>query len=33
MRSASLKILRETGSNCDWLIEDLHAEAEESAGA
>ena len=33
MRSSSLKILRETGSNCDWLIEDLHAEAEAAADA
>jgi DNA-binding MarR family transcriptional regulator len=33
IRSSSLKILRETGSNCDWLIDDLHAEAEDAAGA
>jgi DNA-binding MarR family transcriptional regulator len=32
LRSASTKILTVTGSNCDWLIEDLQA-AEESAGA
>jgi len=32
MRRASLKILDVTGSNCDWLMEDLRA-AEESAGA
>jgi DNA-binding MarR family transcriptional regulator len=32
LRTASLKILSVTGSNCDWLIEDLQA-AEESAGA
>ena len=25
MRSSSVKILRETGSNCDWLLEDLEA--------
>jgi len=25
VRSASLKILAETGSNCDWLIDDLRA--------
>ncbi len=31
MRSSSLKILRETGSNCDWLIDDLDAEAEAAA--
>ena len=31
-RTASLKILRETGSNCDWLLEEAAAEAaEESA--
>ena len=28
LRSVSLKILAETGSNCDWLIEDLRAEAD-----
>jgi DNA-binding MarR family transcriptional regulator len=28
VRSVSLKILRQTGSNCDWLIEDLDAAAE-----
>jgi DNA-binding MarR family transcriptional regulator len=28
VRNVSLKILRETGSNCDWLLEDLHAAAE-----
>jgi DNA-binding MarR family transcriptional regulator len=33
MRGSSLKILRETGSNCDWLIEDLHAEAEAASDA
>jgi DNA-binding MarR family transcriptional regulator len=32
LRKASLKILDVTGSNCDWLMEDLR-EAEESAGA
>lgn len=32
VRSASLKILACTGSNCDWLLEDLRA-AQESAGA
>jgi DNA-binding MarR family transcriptional regulator len=31
IRSASGKILRETGSNCDWLIEGLDAEPEASA--
>ena len=31
MRSASVKILRETGSNCDWLLDDLAAEAEAAA--
>jgi DNA-binding MarR family transcriptional regulator len=31
IRSASLKILDETGSNCDWLIDDLRAEAEATA--
>ena len=25
MRTAAVKILRHTGSNCDWLIEDLEA--------
>jgi DNA-binding MarR family transcriptional regulator len=25
IRTASVKILRETGSNCDWLLEDLAA--------
>ena len=33
MRSSSVKILRETGSNCDWLIGDLHGEAEAAADA
>lgn len=28
LRGVSLKILAETGSNCDWLIEDLRAEAD-----
>ena len=28
LRSVSLKILAETGSNCDWLIDDLRAEAD-----
>jgi DNA-binding MarR family transcriptional regulator len=28
VRDVSLKILRETGSNCDWLLEDLRAAAE-----
>ena len=28
VRDVSLKILRETGSNCDWLLEDVHAAAE-----
>src|SRR3954463_5876676 len=32
LRTASLKILSVTGSNCDWLIEDLQA-AEERSGA
>ena len=32
LRSASLKILDVTGSNCDWLIDDLRA-AEADAGA
>ena len=31
IRSASVKILRETGSNCDWLMEDV--EAAEAAAA
>jgi DNA-binding MarR family transcriptional regulator len=32
IRSASVKILRETGSNCEWLLEDLAAaESEEPA--
>jgi DNA-binding MarR family transcriptional regulator len=33
IRSSSLKILRRTGSNCDWLIEDLDGEAEAAADA
>jgi len=33
MRSVSLKILNMTGSNCDWLIDDLRAEAEAAADA
>jgi DNA-binding MarR family transcriptional regulator len=32
LRGAAVKILDVTGSNCDWLLEDLQA-AEESAGA
>ncbi len=32
VRNVSLKILRETGSNCDWLIDDLHAAAEAADG-
>jgi DNA-binding MarR family transcriptional regulator len=28
IRTASLKILRETGSNCDWLLDDLPGESE-----
>jgi DNA-binding MarR family transcriptional regulator len=32
LRTSSLKILDVTGSNCDWLLDDLRA-AEESAGA
>ena len=30
-RRAAFKILCETGSNCDWLVDDLRAEAEEAA--
>jgi DNA-binding MarR family transcriptional regulator len=33
LRRCSLKILNETGSNCDWLIEDLRAEADTAADA
>ena len=33
MRSSSVKILRETGSNCDWLLDDLHAQAETAGEA
>src|SRR4051794_8439151 len=33
IRTSSLKILNETGSNCDWLLEDLRAEAEAAADA
>ena len=32
LRTSSLKILDVTGSNCDWLLDDLRA-VEESAGA
>jgi DNA-binding MarR family transcriptional regulator len=32
IRSASVKILRETGSNCDWLLDDL-AQADEAPAA
>jgi DNA-binding MarR family transcriptional regulator len=32
LRTSSLKILDVTGSNCEWLLEDLRA-AEQSAGA
>jgi DNA-binding MarR family transcriptional regulator len=28
LRAASVKILRETGSNCDWLLEDVAAASE-----
>ena len=31
IRRASLKILEETGSNCDWLVEDLRAEVDTAA--
>ena len=32
MRTGSVKILRETGSNCDWLLDDLAAvESEDTA--
>ena len=31
MRTVSLKILRETGSNCDWLLDDLAAAESEDA--
>jgi DNA-binding MarR family transcriptional regulator len=28
LRTASFKVLSETGSNCDWLLDDLRADAE-----
>src|SRR5215217_1804111 len=33
LRTSSLKILDVTGSNCDWLLEDLRTEAEADASA
>jgi DNA-binding MarR family transcriptional regulator len=33
LRTSSLKILDVTGSNCDWLLDDLRAEAEAAADA
>ena len=33
LRTSSLKILDVTGSNCDWLLDDLRAEAEAATDA